>query len=549
MKTIIERGASWTLDETKLLLTLWGQDQVQRKDTPHKRTKEVYERIANMFNQRGFERTPEQVRTRVFNMIAEYRRILKDPNPEKMKKCVFFNAMHNIYQAQHWSDVKSIVDDYEPDQTFSPASNSKLSEMNDDSVSDGETMGPTDGQNHDSSSMEAINTGTNLNNNNTNDSSGPKSNTNNDTTAPKSNNDTATNAATNNSNSESGTNNNTSATRDNIVNNSITETSAAKKSQATSADKSVSSKKIKLDPSAPGPSQGGAGTETSSTNTDGKQNKSSISNNVGTTSSSTANAQNASSSSTQPPTPATSSTLSGKLQSLLAASASSTTSTPTASRTAPGNNSATHNNFNSTKSPFMRRPNGGESINTNGTQPTATRIQPTASITSHQLYQAPINTFDVTSSALLIDRMFAHLSRESENMREWIALEKDRIALEKARRAQEVERESRRERVLIDTLMKFQEQWISYVSRRDPRFKDNSFPRMNIPPKETDTLLQTTQIDLPADVSGSNTTLAPVDLPTSAGNVASGEGSSTKACTSGSNQTAPNPATPTTTAS
>lgn len=118
---------------------------------------------------------------------------------------------------------------------------------------------------------------------------------------------------------------------------------------------------------------------------------------------------------------------------------------------------------------------------------TATRLPTTAAITSHQLYQAPVNTFDVTSSALLIDRMFAHLSRESENMREWIALEKERLALERARRQQESEREVRRERVLVDTLMRFQEQWLSFLTRLDPRIVEGATeapPELKIPPKE-----------------------------------------------------------------
>jgi hypothetical protein len=134
------------------------------------------------------------------------------------------------------------------------------------------------------------------------------------------------------------------------------------------------------------------------------------------------------------------------------------------------------------------------------------RLPTTTAITSHQLYQAPVNTFDVTSSALLIDRMFSHLSRESENMREWIALEKDRIALEKARRVQETEREIRRERVLIDTLMKFQEQWISFISRLDPRIMEGAssqLPELNIPPRETDSHNQTSSGGGGSNVGGS----------------------------------------------
>lgn len=145
-------------------------------------------------------------------------------------------------------------------------------------------------------------------------------------------------------------------------------------------------------------------------------------------------------------------------------------------------------NINSAKLPIIRTNqligNGNDGTSTPGT----TRLPTTAAIASHQLYQAPVNTFDVTSSALLIDRMFAHLSRESENMREWIALEKERLALERIRRQQETERDNRRERVLTETLMKFQEQWLNYISRLDPvtieRNRDSQ-PELKLPPRDS----------------------------------------------------------------
>lgn len=58
----------------------------------------------------------DQVRTRVFNMIAEYRRILKNPTPERKKKCIFFDALHRIYQAKDANGVRAALnysdDDY-----------------------------------------------------------------------------------------------------------------------------------------------------------------------------------------------------------------------------------------------------------------------------------------------------------------------------------------------------------------------------------------------------------------------------------------------------
>lgn len=181
--------------------------------------------------------------------------------------------------------------------------------------------------------------------------------------------------------------------------------------------------------------------------------------------------------------------------SIPSASGSSSSATPSGSafvtNSKPGTSNNAYISINNTKLPFIRtngigdasssasgaaagaNPSGVGNINLNSTP---TRLQPTTATVAghHLLYQAPVNTYDVTSSALLIDRMFAHLSRESENMREWIALEKERLALERAKKAQEAEREARRERVLIETLMRIQDQWISFITKLDPKIIENA---------------------------------------------------------------------------
>lgn len=49
-------------------------------------------------------------------MIAEYRRILKDPAQERRKKCTFFEALHKIHQAKDANGVRAALDNYEEDQ-------------------------------------------------------------------------------------------------------------------------------------------------------------------------------------------------------------------------------------------------------------------------------------------------------------------------------------------------------------------------------------------------------------------------------------------------
>lgn len=143
-KPSIERGASWSLNETRILLSLWGQDIVQRQFTNSKRTRQVWEKIAERIREHGYERTPDQVRIKVFNMIAEYRRILKNPTPERKKKCVFFDALDKIYQAKDTEDVKAALNNYEEEYHFDAADSNMADETNDSGMGangDGENSG------------------------------------------------------------------------------------------------------------------------------------------------------------------------------------------------------------------------------------------------------------------------------------------------------------------------------------------------------------------------------------------------------------------------
>lgn len=56
-KPIIERGPSWSFNETKILLLLWGQSEVQQELNNSKRTRHVWEKIAERIRESGFERT------------------------------------------------------------------------------------------------------------------------------------------------------------------------------------------------------------------------------------------------------------------------------------------------------------------------------------------------------------------------------------------------------------------------------------------------------------------------------------------------------------
>lgn len=471
MKTIVERGASWGLDETKLLLSLWGQDLVGRQTTNLKRTKEVYERISEKLNQNSYERTAEQVRTRIFNMIAEYRRILRDDqNSERRQKCVFFEPLHKIYQAKHMEDVRSALDDYEPEGSYSPLSSMTLEEGSDETAIHDASTAVSGG--------DLDMTGATSNNNITTNSKQQ------DTVNQQNN---AQSAATNNSSTSTTTATTlqpthllTNVNDPNDSLNNTTNNNNVKKTYSNLPNNQQTTNNITSTPQ--------TNNTTSITNNNQQQAKSLlISQNQ---QSSVGGPQQATFISTLPAGTQSATTSQQRHQSILlphtAAStsqnnnpASSTPLTKLTNATAT-NGTPSYITINSGKTPTLYRTNqlinhpgiqvAGSSSqdNNNGIGQAAggSRLTPaTATIASHQLYQAPVNTFDVTSSALLIDRVFAHLSRESENMREWISLEKERLALERARRQHEADREARRERILVETLVRFQKEWIENINR------------------------------------------------------------------------------------
>jgi hypothetical protein len=84
----------------------------------------------------------------------------------------------------------------------------------------------------------------------------------------------------------------------------------------------------------------------------------------------------------------------------------------------------------------------------------------------HYQNQFGMNNFDNGSSAMLIEKIFNHLSKETDVLREWIMLEKERMSRETLRRKEDYEREERREKRFLQTLMKMQEQTFSFLSKQ-----------------------------------------------------------------------------------
>lgn len=96
----------------------------------------------------------------------------------------------------------------------------------------------------------------------------------------------------------------------------------------------------------------------------------------------------------------------------------------------------------------------------------------TINFNNPQQFDIANNNFE--SSTLLIDRMFSHLTKETEVMREWVVLERERLSQEIQRKKEENEREERREKLFLSTLTKMQESMFNFLARSSAFGKDVS---------------------------------------------------------------------------
>ena len=64
-------------EETRALVGVWGQQNVQSELDGVTRNRTVFERIAKEMRELGFERTWQQCRTKIKNLTQKYRKVSK----------------------------------------------------------------------------------------------------------------------------------------------------------------------------------------------------------------------------------------------------------------------------------------------------------------------------------------------------------------------------------------------------------------------------------------------------------------------------------------
>ena len=70
-----EMAAGWTDAETKALIAVWGEADVQGQLDSVKRNKDIYQRIAAELSEQGWSKSWKQCRVKVKNLTQRYRKV------------------------------------------------------------------------------------------------------------------------------------------------------------------------------------------------------------------------------------------------------------------------------------------------------------------------------------------------------------------------------------------------------------------------------------------------------------------------------------------
>ncbi|XP_057180403.1 uncharacterized protein zgc:113263 isoform X3 [Triplophysa rosa] len=89
---------AWGDSETRALISIWGNDQIQERLRCCVKRKPVFQQIAKAMAEKGYSRTDEQCRTRIKRLKASYRQCLDSPRNEgEQVEWKFFNQLKKIF--------------------------------------------------------------------------------------------------------------------------------------------------------------------------------------------------------------------------------------------------------------------------------------------------------------------------------------------------------------------------------------------------------------------------------------------------------------------
>ena len=96
--TSTSRGSSWSDNEVRALISIWGEDRIQEELDGAVRNQAIFSSIAKKMEEKGYDRDWLQCRNKIKNFKKEYRQI-KDHNGQTgrgRKTCKFYKELDGI---------------------------------------------------------------------------------------------------------------------------------------------------------------------------------------------------------------------------------------------------------------------------------------------------------------------------------------------------------------------------------------------------------------------------------------------------------------------
>lgn len=113
MQSNTTRGFLWSDVETRTLLKIWGEQDIQAALEENFRNSFVYRDVSRRLGGMGFERTPEQCRMRIKSLKRQYL-LAKEGNlrnnGQYHKICKFYDTMERILSNRPPHDPQEFID-------------------------------------------------------------------------------------------------------------------------------------------------------------------------------------------------------------------------------------------------------------------------------------------------------------------------------------------------------------------------------------------------------------------------------------------------------
>ena len=96
--TSTSRGSSWSDNEVRALISIWGEDRIQEELDGAVRNQAIFNSIAKKMEEKGYVRDWQQCRNKIKNLKKEYRQI-KDHNGQTgrgRKTCKYYKELDDI---------------------------------------------------------------------------------------------------------------------------------------------------------------------------------------------------------------------------------------------------------------------------------------------------------------------------------------------------------------------------------------------------------------------------------------------------------------------